>query len=152
MFVFIASKTSSGQTATKKTTQYCIVPRCSVTLAPPPSKQIVRYESNKPIKSKSTYRQSINQSTEWTHYKKHPVGKIAHGDNFRVGPNSDQTPRDNTMLQEHTGNQVYKGFTFQSTDEAISTICDKKAVGNNGKKWCKHTAKKTSGQQLLNRQ
>ena len=43
---------------------YCIVPRCSVTLAPPPWKQIVRYESNKPIKSKSTYRQSINQSSE----------------------------------------------------------------------------------------
>ena len=41
--------------------RYCIVPRCSVTLAPPPYKQIVPYESNKPIKPKLTYRQSINQ-------------------------------------------------------------------------------------------
>ena len=41
---------------------YCIVPWCSVTLATPPSKQMVRYESNKPIKSKLAYRQSINQS------------------------------------------------------------------------------------------
>ena len=41
---------------------YCIVPRCSVTLAPPPWKQIGRCESNKPIKSKFTHRQSINQS------------------------------------------------------------------------------------------
>ena len=42
----------------------CIIPLCWVTLAPPPWKQIVRYESNKPIKSKLTHRQSINQSTE----------------------------------------------------------------------------------------
>ena len=30
-------------------------------LTPPPQKEIVRYESNKPIKSMLTYRQSINQ-------------------------------------------------------------------------------------------
>ena len=46
---------------------YC--PRCSVTLAPPPSKQIGLYESNKPIKSKLTYRQSINQSTKGFQWK-----------------------------------------------------------------------------------
>ena len=46
--------------------KYCNIPLCWVTLAPPPPpwKQIMRYESNKPIKSKLTHRQSINQSTE----------------------------------------------------------------------------------------
>ena len=33
---------------------------------PAPIKQIVRYESIKPIKSKLTYHQSVNQSTEMT--------------------------------------------------------------------------------------
>ena len=37
---------------------------CRITLAPPPWTEIGRYESNKPIKSKLTDRQSINQSTE----------------------------------------------------------------------------------------
>ena len=43
---------------------YCIIPLCWVTLAPPPQKQIGRCESNKPIRPKLTFRQSINQSTE----------------------------------------------------------------------------------------
>ena len=64
------SKNKTGKKRRKKTNiarwstavgPRCIVPRCSVTLAPPPCKQTVRYESNKPIKSKLTYRQ-INQS------------------------------------------------------------------------------------------
>ena len=46
---------------------YCFVPLCWATLAPPPQKQIVQYESNKPVRSKSTYRQSINQSTKRTY-------------------------------------------------------------------------------------
>ena len=52
--------------STRKETResHCIIPLCWVALAPPPSKQIERYKSNKPIKSKLTYRQSINQSTE----------------------------------------------------------------------------------------
>ena len=65
MAVFNASRPSPRKTEDflvfydKDRALYC--PACSVTLAPPPSKQIVRYGSNKPIKSKLTFLQSINQ-------------------------------------------------------------------------------------------
>ena len=63
---------------------------------PPPWKQIERYESDKPIKSKLTYRQSINQSKGPT-TKDPPLEKLPHGDDFRVGRKNDRTPRDNIV-------------------------------------------------------
>ena len=89
---------------------YCIVPLCSVTLAPPPPlKQIGRYESNKPIKSKLTHPQLINQSInrevhngslrliDWFNS---PSEKLPHGDDFRVGPKNDRTQRDTQTFDD----------------------------------------------------
>ena len=94
----------------------CIVPRCSVTLAPPSYKQIVQYESNKPINSELIYRQSINQSTARSYYEVLPPSlwrfvvildwlidlihrrKNCPRGRFPGGSKSDRTPRDNTVL------------------------------------------------------
>ena len=64
--------------------------------SPAPYKQLGRYESNKPIKSKLTYRQSINQPKGPT-MKNSPSEKLPHGDDFRVGPKSDRTPWKKTV-------------------------------------------------------
>ena len=65
------------------------------------------YESNKPIKPKLAYRQSVNQpkglqwesTLDWLiDWFNPPSKKLPHGDDFRVGPKSDRTPRDNTVL------------------------------------------------------
>ena len=58
----------------------------------------MRYVSSKPIKSKLTYRQSINQSTGST-TNDSPSEKLPHGDDFRVGLKRDRTPLDNTVLE-----------------------------------------------------
>ena len=74
--------------------------------SPAPIKQIVRYESNQPIKSKLTYRQSINQSINRKVYNGslrlidwlNPLSeKLPHGDDFRVGPKTNRTTQDNTV-------------------------------------------------------
>ena len=71
--------------------------------SPAPVKPIGRYKSNKPIKSKLTYRQSINQpkGLQWNPRLisrfNAPSEKLPHGDDFRVGPKSDRTPRDKTV-------------------------------------------------------
>ena len=67
-----------------------------------PVKQIGRYKSNKPIKSKLTYRQSIdwkvyNDSVRLIDWFNPLSEKLPHGDDFRVGPKSDRAPRDNTV-------------------------------------------------------
>ena len=113
----------SGMPVTRETRwqRYCIVLRCWNTLAPPPYKQIVRHKSNKPIKSKLTFRQSINQSTERFTIKVYawlidwlnpPSEKLPHGDDFRVGPKSERTPRDNTVLLSVFTTIVYNNPYF----------------------------------------
>ena len=64
----------------------------------------MRYESNNPIKSKLTHRQSSNQpkvynkSLRLIDWFNPPLEKLPHGDDFRVGLKSGRTPRDNTVL------------------------------------------------------
>ena len=63
----------------------------------------VRIQETNQVKVNSS---SINQSINWEVYNESlrligwfdPLSeKLPHGDDFRVGPNSDQTPRDNTV-------------------------------------------------------
>ena len=72
----------------------------------------MRYESNKPNKSKLPCRQSINQPKGPT-TEDPQLEKLPHGDDFRVGPKSDRTPRDNTVL---IGNVWLFPFSFRAVD------------------------------------
>ena len=60
-------------------------------------KAIEKSQSDEKIKAKLTHRQSINQP-KGPSTKDPPLEKLPHGDDFRVGPKSDRTPRDNTVI------------------------------------------------------
>ena len=87
----------------------------------------MRYESNKPIKSKLPYRQSINQpkvsneSLRLIDWFNPPSEKLPHGDDFRVGPKSDRTPRDNTVICWHSLHTVQSPLKKFSTASHWST-------------------------------
>ena len=94
--------------------------------SPAPVKQIARYESNKPIKSKLTYRQSINRkfhnkSLRLIDWFNPPSEKLPHGDDFRVGPESDRTPRDNTVVCEMPSSKESNRAVFSRWFKALST-------------------------------
>ena len=105
--------------------------------SPAPVKQIVRYESNKPVKSKLTYRQSIKQSTERFTMKVYAwlIDLIHRRKNCPTGMISgwvQKVTRHNGTLQYYSwrrtllrgrGMSLKREFLLGDTDQSLGLVC-----------------------------